>query len=231
MALYDAALQDDSAKISALLDQGTSVDCRSGGPDRNLTPLMGAAYNGHYNAVKLLLARGADANLEVVRGNGTTALTYAQTGNRQEVVRLLTGNPRPGRLSELRSAAANGDVQRCKELLAGGIPVDSADEKGGTPLIYAANRNRVEEITFLVANGAQVNRQDADGKTAIVYAILEGNLEAVKILISLKADVNIVDNHNGRPLMAAEFMSARDKGRNQLFGEITDLLKAAGAHE
>jgi hypothetical protein len=88
--LYDAAGSGDNAAAKALLDQGVDVNCRSGGPNKTLTSLMMAAYNGRTDTVKLLLERGADAALTTGPGESTDAITYAQIGKHEDIIQLLT---------------------------------------------------------------------------------------------------------------------------------------------
>ena len=74
-ALHRASAYGQTAVVEVLLDFGADVDCR----DRNgVTPLMCAALQGHYLAVKRLLAAGARVELADLCRN--TALSLAKQG-------------------------------------------------------------------------------------------------------------------------------------------------------
>jgi hypothetical protein len=54
-------------------------------------------------------------------------------------------------------AAAAGDLRALEKLLAGGVPVDSRNGEGDTPLRYAAAGGHTEAIASLLRRGAGVN--------------------------------------------------------------------------
>lgn len=71
-ALHNASIYDNAAVIPFLIQAGLDVNS----PDSvGLTPLMLAAQNGRLNAVKTLLAEGADASIR--NHQGKTAADYA----------------------------------------------------------------------------------------------------------------------------------------------------------
>ena len=102
------------------------------------TPLHEAAEKGNTEAVKLLLAAGADVNAKTPFG--TTALHLAAVRNKAEVVRLL---------------------------LASGANVEAKGSNGATPLVHAACGNSVDAIKILLAAGAKVNERFNNGQTAL----------------------------------------------------------------
>jgi outer membrane protein assembly factor BamB len=60
-SLWDAARSGDTARVAALLDKGVDVNAKA---RYNATALFFAADKGHLDTVKLLVARGADVNLQ-----------------------------------------------------------------------------------------------------------------------------------------------------------------------
>lgn len=60
-ALWDAARVGDTARITAALEKGADVNAKS---RYDVTALILAANNGRMDAVKLLVARGADVNAQ-----------------------------------------------------------------------------------------------------------------------------------------------------------------------
>src|SRR5688500_12790687 len=63
-AIHDAAKKGDVAAITAALDAGAGVDESDG----TATPLFFSVWMGHFEAAKLLIARGADVNAETTLG-------------------------------------------------------------------------------------------------------------------------------------------------------------------
>lgn len=88
------------------------------------TPLIAAAEAGQYEAAQLLLARGADVNKRMTRGQ--TALMFASYHGHTELVRLLLGN--------------GADV--------------NADFEGDTALNWAKQKGHAEIVNLLIATGA-----------------------------------------------------------------------------
>ena len=75
------AAQRGHAEAAAVLGAATDVDAGSG------EALMAAAWNGHVEAVRALVAAGA--TLDVAAADGTTALKIAQTKKHEDVVQVL----------------------------------------------------------------------------------------------------------------------------------------------
>ena len=73
-----AAMQNETGNVTRFLDGGVDVNCRD--PLTSETALMKAAFNGSVEAVRILLDRGADANIRA--DNGRTALDYAVASHR-----------------------------------------------------------------------------------------------------------------------------------------------------
>jgi ankyrin repeat protein len=97
--------------INALLDQGASVDARSGNAMTN-TPLHAAVAGGKVENVEALAKRGADVNAQ--QNGGWTALHgAAQSGNREMVEILIASG------AEVKARAGNNQT-----------PLDLALQKG-----------------------------------------------------------------------------------------------------
>jgi ankyrin repeat protein len=89
-----AAARGDATEIRALVAKGTKPDVRDG---YRRTPLHVAAYGGHHEAMRALVAAGANPNALVAGGanvnladrNGQTPLTLARRRGYAEMVRML----------------------------------------------------------------------------------------------------------------------------------------------
>ncbi len=82
--LFDLARAGDTARVAAYVDAGAPVDMANENGD---TMLMLAAYRGHPDTVRALLARGADPGRPNDRGQ--TPLAGAVFKAEAEVVRVL----------------------------------------------------------------------------------------------------------------------------------------------
>lgn len=118
-ALFEAARTGDTARIAAALDAGAQVN---GKARYEMTALMFAAGAGHLDAVKLLVARGADVNVqdtfyrfrppELALSNGHTAVAvFIIQNGLKGADGFLNAGVQAGDLDLVR-AAAGADVSR-----------------------------------------------------------------------------------------------------------------------
>jgi hypothetical protein len=87
-SLWDAARAGDTARIIAALDQGADINARA---RYDVTALFFAAGSGRLEAVKLLIARGADVNAQDSFYRGTAAdmpvsVAFGRTGGAPAIV-------------------------------------------------------------------------------------------------------------------------------------------------
>jgi len=161
------------------------------------TPLSWAAYNGHEEVVKMLLARG-----EVVpdKANklGRTPLLDAARNGHEEVVKLFLGREEvnPNTLDEggetsLFNAVVSGHEGVVKILLGREeVNPNKAGRFGKTPLTHAAWKGYEEIVKILLGReGVNPDAPDNCGDTPLFNAVLGGNEGMVKILLE-REDVN-----------------------------------------
>lgn len=193
-SLHLAAQWGDTEVVSRLADTGPINQ-----PDRmGLTPLHHAVAGNHAEAVKILLARGADANA-VIPGTLETPLQAAAFLSDPTIMQLLLehdANPNP--------ASADGE----------------------TPLLLAAQLGHTEEVRLLAAIGVDLNVQDSVGRTALHYAALRGREAILQILLSTGANYRIKDNQGATALDLAKtpavtkLLLAADAKRNSSTSEV-----------
>ncbi|XP_070574733.1 ankyrin repeat and SAM domain-containing protein 6-like [Ptychodera flava] len=195
--LMAAAQYGHDTVVRLLLDKGVELnnfDERTG-----LSVLMVAALNGHMTTAQILVDRGCDPNVTNILGK--TALAIAiQSGKRSREVRgyldrKTTNKPKlepEDHKPDILEAAKSGNILRIREILQDDSKAaDTIGEDGGTPLMFAAMRGRLDIVELLVQNGADFNRQDtASGWTALMQATYYGKREVAKYLINQGADVN-----------------------------------------
>lgn len=96
---------------------------------------------------------------------------------------------------------------------------NAADEKGITPLMYAAEAGSVESMRILIERGADVNAQNAYGSTALMWSVSDA--AKVRLLLEHGADVNLVAKSGRTALIVAAFTNPS--------AEVVKLLLAKGA--
>merc|ERR1712037_1021524 len=126
--LSKAARADNADEAIRILSSGmVNVNCRVRHFD--VTPLHGAASQGHKEMVKLLIESGADPNVADIDG----------------------GRP-------LHWAVRNGHVEVAQLLIERGANPNLTDRYGGTPLHEAATGGHVEVAQLLIERGADLNK-------------------------------------------------------------------------
>lgn len=178
----------DGARI--LLQHGDPVHIA----DNNaISPLMHAAREGEAECVRLLLEHGAPVN--ATTPEGVSALTKAvQAGNPDCVKELLKAGADPLIKNKntddtlLHAAARVGFAEGVQLLCEAGVPVNSLNSSGESPLLLATDRGSVSCVGVLLRNGADVNLVGENVKSPILLAIERGNEAIVKQLLASGAE-------------------------------------------
>ena len=202
------------------------------------TPLMLAAAFGSADAVRALIASGAD--VRAASPAGVTALHWAVTDIAKTRMLLDSGADvnavsQLGRTPLIIAAAAHdsGDVVRL--LLSKGANVNASDTTGITALIAAASADNFDVATMLLAHGADVHAKARAGEpsTALMNAAVNGNARLVAALLARKPDLAVVSadtSLTGRrgPVMFGRLtaLHAAITGRNP---DVVEMLLKAGA--
>ena len=155
--------------------------------------------------VKELLDHGANPNARIARGSRKTP---ARPSDRPKLG-LAGATP-------FMVAAAAGDVEVMRMLLAKGADPKLTTEDGTTPLMAAAGVGFSDDMTkdaetrglaatkLLVELGADPNVSNKWGTSALHGAAYTGANEIVRFLVSKGADLNATDQYGQTPLSIAE---------------------------
>lgn len=92
---------------------------------------------------------------------------------------------------ELFAAAANGDLEALRLLVAAGADIGRRDARGWSALHHAAGANLVDTVGFLLAHGAAVDTQNEEGATALHFAGQEGYLAVARALLERGASTKV----------------------------------------
>lgn len=158
--LYEAAINDDSAMTTLLLDYGAVIHMKP------YDALRGAVQYRRGDIVKLLFAHGANADARpqhVPPGEPFTAW-----------------GPTP-----LSLATMKGYTEIVATLLTHGATVNAPGPSGRTPLHWAALKGHLDIVHLLLEHGADISIHDELGNTAIDWARERGQLEVLACLESL----------------------------------------------
>ncbi|NQU09165.1 ankyrin repeat domain-containing protein [bacterium] len=111
--------------------------------------------------------------------------------------------PAAGVVLPLAGAAAAGDTDRVKALLATGADINGQDEKGRTALAHALASNRTETALLLIRAGADLRHLTQRGCSPLAFAAERNMVEVVKELLARKVPVDEARGACPTPLLVA----------------------------
>eukprot|EP00752_Nemacystus_decipiens_P006973 g6255.t1 len=193
-----------------------------------------AAAQGYCDAIRLLVARGADVN--AATPSGRTALHCAAFQDQAAAVGVLVTY---GACLEavddqgctpLHVASANGACEAIASLLHHGAAMTTLNKDGRPPILMAVENGRLSAATLLLHTAEEEEEDDeglvdrrygSDEYSALDLAARGGHADIFQMLVRHGADVNAKDSDG----IGALYLAALN---NQ--AAMVDLLVKAGAH-
>ena len=200
--LHRAVGSGSLQRVLALLST-KSIDIDQRTLEEGFTPLMIAAFCGHFRIVRILLDEGA--NVSIKGENGLTALHRSAQEGHLAVTKLL--------------------VQACPDLEAMNSP-DGIYR--ATPLHLAAESGHVGVMGELIEAGANPNCRATSGATPLYLAAFRGHVDAVKVLLRAKANplLPTIDPSSGHKYLPLD--AAAEEGRSDVVGELIQQVGIEG---
>jgi ankyrin repeat protein len=214
----------DLSKMKLLIRFGADVNAKASSGN---TPLLIASVtHGKYEAIKLLLDKGADAL--AVNNRKETALIRAALFNDTATISLLLSkgidiNALSGdSTTALLNAALNVNSPVVIQLLERGADPDKICFFGLTALSASVTFNDLVSVKALLKKAKKINIQSGGGFTPLMWAVYNDydNIDIINALLDKGADINIKGDAGATALSIA-----LKKGNTQTVA----LLKKAGA--
>lgn len=105
--------------------------------------------------------------------------------------------------NSLHSAARDGDVTKIKALLSHGFFINSRTSVGKTPLMIAAENDKIQAIHYFLQNGADPSLKDNEGWNLLHCASQGGNPVIIELVVGHVPSIDSENNRGITPLMAA----------------------------
>ena len=126
---------------------------------------------------------------DLLTPNGLRALRAAVAARKAAAERPARARPPGSR--DLFRAVQGGDIEATSRILKTGANPNVRDNRGRTPLMYAAIKGYGVLVPPLLEARADPDLRAADGATALFMAVVQGNEEIVEMLLRAGADASI----------------------------------------
>ena len=184
--LMIAAAGGDARTLNTLIENGSDVNARESYSGE--TPLMFAAGFNRPEAVKMLLARGADPAV-ATKVVDLSALTAPEE---EQMARQNASRPQAQRPAEIPGATRS---YRYNELI--------STQGGTSALLLATRQGYTDTVKALLEGGADINQLNAGDRTSpLLSAIINGHFDLAKYLLEKGANPNVAAFNGVAPVFA-----------------------------
>ncbi|MCB1866219.1 MAG: ankyrin repeat domain-containing protein [Chromatiales bacterium] len=203
--LYRAAIFSNRGEVEALIKKGANANHQ-----QNQRSMLGwAAQSGNVNAVRELLAAGANPN--AVDAIGHTPVMRAVETQKKDVVKLLLDSGASTQGADVYGrtlahlAVETDDPAIVAAVLDAGADFNAKDADGLSPLFktlqnFGERRNEI--VALLAKHGVDLN-QGSPYSTPLLFAIENQDAQLLKMLLEAGADPNVANESGRRPLHEA----------------------------
>nr|XP_061808338.1 histone-lysine N-methyltransferase EHMT2-like [Nerophis lumbriciformis] len=205
--LYPAAKQGEVQRVLLMLMEGIDPTYQPDSQNRR-SALHAAAQRGLLEVCYILLQAGA--HIDAQDKDQRTPLLEAIINNHIEVTRYLIQNGacvyhvEEDGYTGLHHAAKLGNLEIVNILLeTGQVDVNSQDNGGWTPIIWAAEHKHVEVIKVLLNRGADVTINDKELNVCLHWAAYAGNVDIAEMVLNAGCSLASVNVHGDTPLHIA----------------------------
>jgi ankyrin repeat protein len=191
-----------------LLEAKVEIDMRD---NFDMTAFLYASKGGQNEILGLLIAAGADPNIEYQK-LAENGLHLATARNEIETVKYLLERDLPFDKQNLRletplSIAIKYEYYDIAELfLSQGANINVRRTNGDSPLHSAVFDNRMETVVYILDHGGSVNQKNDIGETPLMIACKHGYVEIAKFLLQKGAELNAQDNVGRSSLFLASML-------------------------
>jgi len=196
--LMMAARNGNIAALELLLDHKADPSLKEN--LRGTTALMWAVEQSHPEAVKTLVARGADVNAASNPDTRNSRLNLAPTVQERILQDKLFDAFASGGKIQL---TPGGPLVSLEDLAETYGQSGKKDGGGLTPLVYAAREGCFQCAQILVDSGAKVNQITTYGWSALLTATQNRHYKLADYLLDHGADPNLANNGGWTPLYLA----------------------------
>jgi ankyrin repeat protein len=213
---FQAIRAGNAAVVARMLDTEPGLAREKN--QQGQSPVLVAAYGGKNEIRDLLLARGAELELQEA----------AATGQLERVKQFVEQDPAlaksysPDGFPVFALAAVFGHREVAEYLLGKGVDVNSAATNGTgyNALTGAVASGHTAIVSWLLANGAEPNYRYGAGYSPLLTAAANGHLGIVSILLANGADLHAKTNDGKTALSFAQ-----ERGH----AEVVEFLRSHGA--
>ncbi|CAG7731706.1 unnamed protein product [Allacma fusca] len=174
--LVKAAAHGDYQKCEEILKRG---ECDVNGVFSGHTALQAASQNGHLEVIRILLAHGADPEIE--DRDGDRCVHHAAYGDEPAVIEILAQSSadlnarNKRRQTALHIAVNKGFLGVTTTMLRLQCHPSLQDDQGETPLHLSVSKRNETILSILLDHGADVTLTNNNGFNVLHHAALRGN--------------------------------------------------------
>jgi ankyrin repeat protein len=207
-ALHIASSKGFLEIVEFLVDQGADILLLNA---TDFTPIHLAARDGRTKVVEFLLSR-AEEIPERILSDAMHVGQMSVDGDPRivqmlENYRVKQAKPSTDSVDEaetnLLEGAHDGNIEQVIAALKAGAEIEVVDNRGMTPIIWAALRGHQDVVKVLLEKGANINSTNWAGWTPLMQACAQRHEELARFLVEQGADIHMKIKYSGTALIFA----------------------------